>query len=40
MKKTVVISAFPASGKTTYFNENNSDREVILDSDSSQFREE
>ena len=37
MKKTVVISAFPASGKTTYFNENNSDREVILDSDSSQF---
>lgn len=37
MRKTVVISAFPASGKTTYFKKWNRDREIILDSDSSQF---
>ena len=36
MKETIVISAFPASGKTTY-KDWNCDREMILDSDSSQF---
>jgi hypothetical protein len=35
MKKTLVISAFPGCGKTTYFKHENS--ALVLDSDSSEF---
>lgn len=35
-KETKIISAFPACGKTHYF-ENNKDSKIILDSDSSKF---
>jgi hypothetical protein len=36
MRKAKVISAFPASGKTFYF-EHREENDIVLDSDSSEF---